>query len=60
MLLDGVFNHVGTDFARYRTSWFRKRGMVLHGRDFDTFEGHGELITLITTTPRSSTTPSTS
>ena len=39
MLLDGVFNHVATDFAN--TSWFRKRG-----NDFDTFEGHGELIAL--------------
>lgn len=44
VLLDGVFNHVGTDFARYRdgdAAWFRKRG-----NGFDTFEGHGELITL--------------
>ncbi|OLP01125.1 alpha-amylase [Mycolicibacterium porcinum] len=44
ILLDGVFNHVGTDFARYRdgdASWFQKRG-----NDFGTFEGHGELITL--------------
>jgi cyclomaltodextrinase len=39
VLLDGVFNHVGTDFAQ--TSWFRRRG-----NDFDTFEGHGELIAL--------------
>jgi cyclomaltodextrinase / maltogenic alpha-amylase / neopullulanase len=39
VLLDGVFNHVATDFAQ--TSWFRKRG-----NDFDTFEGHGELIAL--------------
>jgi glycosidase len=39
VLLDGVFNHVGTDFAH--TSWFRKRG-----NNFDTFEGHGELIAL--------------
>jgi glycosidase len=39
VLLDGVFNHVGTDFAN--TSWFRKRG-----NSFDTFEGHGELIAL--------------
>ena len=50
VLLDGVFNHVGTDFARYRAAldgddeaagWFRGRP----GR-FHTFEGHGELITL--------------
>ncbi len=52
ILLDGVFNHVGTDFARYReavdggpehpaSAWFRRRGA-----DFDTFEGHGELIAL--------------
>ena len=50
VLLDGVFNHVGTDFARYRqavdgdadaVAWFRGRP----GR-FHTFEGHGELITL--------------
>ena len=47
VLLDGVFNHVGTDFPRYRdavvgsdTAWFR------NGSDFDTFEGHGELIAL--------------
>ena len=48
VLLDGVFNHVGTDHPRYRDAvaggpkdWFR------HGSDgFDTFEGHGELIAL--------------
>ncbi|HVQ50815.1 MAG TPA: alpha-amylase family protein [Mycobacterium sp.] len=39
VLLDGVFNHVARDFAN--TEWFRKRG-----NDFDTFEGHGELIAL--------------
>jgi len=39
VLLDGVFNHVGTDFSQ--TTWFRKRG-----NSFDTFEGHGELIAL--------------
>ena len=39
VLLDGVFNHVGTDFAR--SEWFRRRG-----NEFDTFEGHGELIAL--------------
>ncbi|MEB4209954.1 alpha-amylase family protein [Mycobacterium sp. 94-17] len=49
VLLDGVFNHVGQDFARYRDAahddaaarWFRGR----RGR-FDTFEGHSGLITL--------------
>ena len=44
VLLDGVFNHVGTDFARYRdgdAAWFRQRGNT-----FDTFEGHDELIAL--------------
>jgi glycosidase len=50
ILLDGVFNHVGTDFAKYREAdsgdtdaqrWFRGRP----GR-FHTFEGHGDLITL--------------
>lgn len=51
VLLDGVFNHVGTDFERYRRAvddndaesigWFRGRP----GR-FHTFEGHDELITL--------------
>jgi cyclomaltodextrinase len=52
VLLDGVFNHVGTDFPRYRealddgpdhpsSGWFRRRG-----NGFDTFEGHGELIAL--------------
>jgi cyclomaltodextrinase / maltogenic alpha-amylase / neopullulanase len=49
ILLDGVFNHVGVDFPRYRevpdneaaAHWFRGRP----GR-FHTFEGHSELITL--------------
>ncbi len=51
VLLDGVFNHVGTDFPRYRAAvdaqdpeaarWFRGRP----GR-FHTFEGHDGLITL--------------
>ena len=39
VLLDGVFNHVARDFAHRQ--WFRGRG-----KDFDTFEGHGELIAL--------------
>ncbi len=56
VLLDGVFNHVGTDFARYRevvgnpagpvASWFHK-----HGNGFHTFEGHGDLITLNHSSP---------
>jgi cyclomaltodextrinase len=52
VLLDGVFNHVGTEFPRYRealeqgvdgtaASWFRRAGKRFH-----TFEGHDELITL--------------
>lgn len=50
VLLDGVFNHVGTDFGRYRAAldgdedaarWFVGKP----GR-FHTFEGHGDLITL--------------
>lgn len=51
VLLDGVFNHVGADFPRYRRAvddgdaeaagWFGGRP----GR-FHTFEGHGELIAL--------------
>ena len=51
VLLDGVFNHVGTDFPRYRqavedhdaeaATWFAGRP----GR-FRTFEGHGDLIAL--------------
>ncbi|OBA79068.1 alpha-amylase [Mycobacterium sp. 1164966.3] len=49
VLLDGVFNHVGQDFPRYREAshsaaaarWFRGRP----GR-FHTFEGHSELVTL--------------
>ena len=51
VLLDGVFNHVGTGFPRYRAAvehadpeaagWFRGRP----GR-FHTFEGHGDLIAL--------------
>ena len=51
VLLDGVFNHVGIEFPRYRdaverrdpegSAWFRGRP----GR-FHTFEGHGDLITL--------------
>ncbi len=43
VLLDGVFNHVGTDFAN--TSWFRNRGKGSQS-GFDTFEGHDELIAL--------------
>jgi cyclomaltodextrinase / maltogenic alpha-amylase / neopullulanase len=49
VLLDGVFNHVGLDFAQHVAAphddasarWFRGRPGRLH-----TFEGHGELITL--------------
>ena len=51
VLLDGVFNHVGADFAHYRqaveqhdpdaAAWFS--GPPGH---FHTFEGHGDLITL--------------
>ena len=48
ILLDGVFNHVGSDFPKYQdalagadASWFRKRG-----NGFATFEGHEGLITL--------------
>ncbi|MGE0219998.1 alpha-amylase family protein [Mycolicibacterium sp.] len=48
ILLDGVFNHVGTDFPRFRdalsggdTSWFRVRNGA-----FATFEGHDGLIAL--------------
>lgn len=44
VLLDGVFNHVGTDFARFRdgdTAWFRQRG-----NDFEMFEGHDGLVAL--------------
>lgn len=48
MLLDGVFNDIGTDFSRVRdaagggdASWFQIR----EGR-FSTFEGHDGLITL--------------
>src|SRR5271167_2213140 len=49
VLLDGVFNHVGVDFPRYREAvnddaaarWFRGRP----GR-FHTFEGHDGLLTL--------------
>ncbi|GAB7069928.1 DUF3459 domain-containing protein [Mycobacterium hodleri] len=48
ILLDGVFNHVGSEFGRHQDaltggddSWFRK------GRNgFATFEGHDGLITL--------------
>ena len=51
VLLDGVFNHVGTEFERYQRAvegsdpdaraWFRGRPGHFHA-----FEGHGELITL--------------
>jgi cyclomaltodextrinase / maltogenic alpha-amylase / neopullulanase len=49
VLLDGVFNHVGVEFGKYRqaaddssaATWFRGRP----GR-FHTFEGHSGLITL--------------
>jgi cyclomaltodextrinase / maltogenic alpha-amylase / neopullulanase len=56
VLLDGVFNHVGADFPRYRevienlagpgAGWFRKRGTGFH-----TFEGHGDLIALNHSSP---------
>jgi cyclomaltodextrinase / maltogenic alpha-amylase / neopullulanase len=39
VLLDGVFNHVGTEFAH--TEWLRRRGSRV-----DTFEGHGDLLAL--------------
>ena len=39
VLLDGVFNHVGPDFAA--TDWLRRRGGGI-----DTFEGHGDLLAL--------------
>jgi cyclomaltodextrinase / maltogenic alpha-amylase / neopullulanase len=44
VLLDGVFNHVGTDFARFvdgDAGWFRQRD-----NGFETFEGHDGLIAL--------------
>jgi cyclomaltodextrinase / maltogenic alpha-amylase / neopullulanase len=49
ILLDGVFNHVGIDFLRYREAlrddtsagWFRG-----HPGHFHVFEGHSDLITL--------------
>lgn len=47
VLLDGVFNHVGIDFARFRdgdTSWFRQRGSDF--ADFEMFEGHDGLVAL--------------
>ncbi|WP_118915233.1 alpha-amylase family protein [Mycobacterium shigaense] len=55
VLLDGVFNHVGVDFEKYRDAaqgaeaagWFRGRP----GR-FHTFEGHAELIALNHEDPR--------
>ena len=56
VLLDGVFNHVGTDFPRYRAAiddhdsdaatWFAGRP-----GQFRSFEGHGDLITLNHRTP---------
>ena len=50
VLLDGVFNHVGTEFPRYRAARegdAAARDWFLGGPDeFGTFEGHGDLITL--------------
>jgi glycosidase len=54
VLLDGVFNHVGTDFARYRAAidnddaaaWFAGRP-----GQFRNFEGHDDLIALNHRTP---------
>ena len=53
VLLDGVFNHVGIEFPRYRdavdrddpkaATWFRERPG--HYPAFETFEGHDELVT---------------
>jgi cyclomaltodextrinase / maltogenic alpha-amylase / neopullulanase len=53
VLLDGVFNHVGVDFRKYREAandgaaarWFRGRPGRCSG-SFETFEGHSELVTL--------------
>jgi cyclomaltodextrinase / maltogenic alpha-amylase / neopullulanase len=58
VLLDGVFNHVGRDFPAFRrvlrdgpgaaeAGWFRVRWPEAGGDpDYDTFEGHGELVAL--------------
>ena len=50
ILLDGVFNHVGTDFPAYRAALDgdAEAARFFRGRPgkFHTFEGHGELITL--------------
>ena len=50
ILLDGVFNHVGTDFPRYREAaragGDRRRGSASAATRFETFEGHDGLITL--------------
>lgn len=43
ILLDGVFNHVADDFGH--PEWFRKRRNGSQP-EFDTFEGHGDLIAL--------------
>jgi len=51
VLLDGVFNHVGTDFPRYREAVERgdaeaQRWFAGAPGHFRTFEGHDELIAL--------------
>ncbi|MET0384814.1 MAG: alpha-amylase family protein [Polyangiales bacterium] len=55
VVLDGVFNHVGRSFPRFRdvlangeasrwSRWFRRKGPG--PEDFAVFEGHGSLVTL--------------
>jgi cyclomaltodextrinase / maltogenic alpha-amylase / neopullulanase len=57
VLLDGVFNHVGRDFAQFRRAldggpdapegrWFRLDWSGGGEPGYDTFEGHGELVAL--------------
>jgi cyclomaltodextrinase / maltogenic alpha-amylase / neopullulanase len=45
LVLDGVFNHVGREFPHVRDAahahWFKR-----HGNDFETFEGHSQLVAL--------------
>jgi cyclomaltodextrinase len=57
VLLDGVFNHVGRDFPAFQrvlrdgpaateAGWFRLRWDGGGEPEYDTFEGHGELVAL--------------
>jgi cyclomaltodextrinase len=45
VILDGVFNHVGRDFAAAQPDWYLTDGVDLEGKpSLATFEGHHQLV----------------